>query len=140
MTELAAKQGSSFTRFNSVTVDCEKYESHLLLPVEIRGPNGVTGCRALLDTGASVTMLSSQIIAETGQGQPQSAPRRTFSTVNGTMSCPIIKREVNIGGIRKNIEVAVNQRDALNLVGMNFFAGIDYIVDFGQSAVYMWEK
>jgi predicted aspartyl protease len=138
--ELSTKQGSSFTRFNSVTVDCEKYESHLVLPIEISGPNGVIGCRALLDTGASVTMLSSKIIAETGWDNLQSAPRRTFNTVNGTISCPIARREVNIGGISKNIEVAVNQQDELNLVGMNFFAGMDHIVDFGQSAIYMWEK
>jgi predicted aspartyl protease len=138
--EVAARQGASFTRFNSVTIDCEKDMSHLYLPIEISGPKDVTRCRALLDTGASVTMLSSEVIAETGWDNLQSAPRRSFSTVNGTISCPIIKREVNIGGIHKNIEVAVNQRDAFNLVGMNFFAGMDYIVDFGQSAVYIWEK
>lgn len=138
--ELAAKQGTAFTRFNSVTVDCEKYESHLLVPIEISGPNGVISCRALLDTGASTTMLSSEIISETGRDNIQTSPRRTFSTVNGTISCPIVRREVNIGGIRRNIEVAVNQQDTLVLVGMNYFEGMDYVVDFGQSAVYMWEK
>ena len=140
MAKLAASQGGSFTRFNSVTVDCEKYESHLLLPIEISGTNGVMACRALLDTGASMTMVSLKIIAETGRDDLQNAQRRTFSTVNGTVSCPIVRREVSIGGIRRNIEVAVNQRDSLSLVGVNFFTGMDYIVDFGQSAVYMWEK
>lgn len=140
MTKLAAKKGTSFTRFNSVTVNCEEHESHLYLPVEISGPNGVISCLALLDTGASVTMLSSEIIAETGWDNLQNAPRRTFHTVNGTISCPIVGREVNIGGIRKNIEVAVNQQDELSLVGMNFFAGMDYIVDSEQSAIYIWEK
>ena len=138
--ELAAKQGTAFTRFNSVTVDCEKYESHLLVPIEIIGPNGVISCRALLDSGASTTMLSSEIISGTGWDNIQTSPRRTFSTVNGTISCPIVRREVNIGGIRRNIEVAVNQQDTLTLVGMNYFEGMDYIVDFGQSAIYMWEK
>ncbi len=136
----AASQGAVFTRFNSTTVECEKYESHLLVPIEISGPNGIISCRALLDTGASTTMLTSEIISETGRDNLQTAPRRTFSTVNGTISCPVVRREVNIGGIRKSIEVAVNQQDALTLVGMNYFEGIDYIVDFGESAVYMWEK
>jgi predicted aspartyl protease len=135
-----AEQGSAFTRFNSVTVDCETYESHLLVPVEISGPNGIIGCRALLDTGASVTMLSSEIISETGWDDLQTAPRRTFSTVNGTISCPIVRREVNIAGVRKNIEVAVNQRDNLSLIGMNFFSETDYIVDSRNSAIYIWEK
>jgi len=140
MAELAAEQGAAFTRFNSVTIECEKYESHLLLPIEISGPNGVVSCRALLDTGASTTMLSYEIISETGWDNLQTAPRRTFSTVNGTISCPIVRREVNLGGIRKSIDVAVNQQDAITLLGMNYFEGMDYIVDFGQSAVYMWEK
>jgi predicted aspartyl protease len=140
MATRAANQGAMFTRFNSVTVDCEKYESHLLLPIEISGPNRIIGCRALLDTGASITMLSSEIISETGRDNLQDAPRRTFSTVNGTISCPIVMREINIGGIRKTIEVAVNQQDDLSLVGMNYFEGMDYIVDFGELAVYMWEK
>ena len=140
MAELAAQQGSAFTRFNSVTVECEKHESHLLLPIEISGPNGVVSSRALLDTGASTTMLSSEIIAETGRDNIQAAQRRMFSTANGTISCPIVRREVNIGGVRRIIEVAVNQQDALALVGMNYFEGMDYIIDFSQSTVYMWEK
>ena len=140
MAKLAANEGKSFTRFNSVTVDCEKYKSHLLLPIEIIGTSGIMGCRALLDTGASVTMVPLEIIAKTGNDNLQKAPRRTFSTVNGTISCAIVRREVNIGGIRRNIKVAVNQQDSLSLVGMNFFTGMHYIVDSGQSAVYMWEK
>jgi predicted aspartyl protease len=139
--ELATRQGTAFTRFNSVTVDCRKFESHLLVPIEIIDPNGgVIECDALLDTGASITMLSSEIISKTGQENIHTLPQRVFSTVNGTISCPIVRREVSIGGVRRNIEVAVSQQDTLALVGMNYFDGMDYIVDFGQSAIYMWEK
>lgn len=134
---LAEEQGATFTRFNSVTIECERYESHLVLPVEV---GGVVACRALFDTGASTTMLSSEIISETGGENLQNAPRQTFNTVNGTISCPIVKRQVNIGGIRKDIVVAVNQRDELNLVGMNFFEGMSYIVDSPNACIYVWEK
>lgn len=137
---LSAEQGSSFTRFNSITIDCEKVQSHLALPIEISGPNGVIGCRALFDTGASVTVLPSKVIASTGSDNLQNAPHRTFDTISGTISCPTVTREVNIGGIRKDIEVAVDLRDAVCLVGMNFFEGMDYIVDSGHAALYMWEK
>lgn len=140
MERTALRQGKAFTRFNSVTVQCEKYESHLLIPIQISGPNGVVGCRALLDTGASTTMLASEIIAETGQDNLQSAPRRTFSTANGAISCPIVHREVNVSGMRKKLEVAVNQQDQLTLLGMNYFKGMDYIIDFGKSTIHMWEK
>ena len=49
-------------------------------------------------------------------------------------------REVNVSGFRKKIEVAVNQRDKTNLLGVNFFEGMDYIVDFQNSAIYVWKK
>lgn len=134
---LAEERGTAFVRFNSVTIKCEKFESHLMLPVEV---GGVLTCHALFDTGASTTMLSSEIISETGGEILQNAPRKDFSTVNGTISCPIVWRQVNIGGIRKEIAVAVNQRDTVNLVGMNFFEGMEHIVDFPNACIYVWEK
>ena len=70
----------------------------------------------------------------------QNAPSRSFSTANGTMSCPIVMRAVNVGGFRKRIEVAVNQKDEMNLLGVNFFEGMDYIIDFQNSVIYVWEK
>lgn len=136
----AEEQGQSFTRFNSITIKCEKRESHLFLPLEVAGRKGVVTCYALFDTGASTTTLSEEVVSETGYDNLQSVPRRSFSTANGWMSCPIVSREVNVGGFRKGIEVAVNQRDELNLLGMNFFEGMDYIVDFQSSAIYVWEK
>jgi len=136
----AEEQGQSFTRFNSITLECEKHESHLLLPIEVSGPNGVVTCLALFDTGATTTTLSNEVVTKTGYDNLQIAPRRSFNTANGWMSCPIVFREVNVGGFRKRIEVAVNQRDELSLLGMNFFKGMDYIVDFQNSAIYVWEK
>lgn len=140
MLDRAEKHGQSFARFNSVTIECEKHESHLFLPLEVAGLNGVVTCYALFDTGASTTTLSNKVVSKSGTENLQGAPRRSFITANGRMSCPIVKREVNVGGFRKVIEVAVNQRDEINLLGMNFFEGMDYIVDFKNSAIYVWEK
>lgn len=136
----AEKQGQSFTQFNSITIECEKHESHLFLPIEVAGPSGIVTCYALLDTGASTTTLTYEVVSKTGFDNLQNAPRRSFNTANGTMSCPIVTREVNVGGFRKGIEVAVNQKDEMNLLGVNFFEGMDYIVDFQNSAIYVWEK
>lgn len=140
MSRRAEEQGQSFTRFNSVTLECEKYESHLFLPIEVAGPDGVVTCLALFDTGATTTMFSDEVIFKTGHDNLQISPSRSFSTANGLMSCPIVSREVNVSGFRKDIKVAVNQQDELNLIGMNFFEGMDYIVDFQNSAIYVWEK
>jgi len=137
---MAKRRGESFTRFNSTTVAGEMHNSHMILPLEASGPNGIVVVPALLDTGATTTMLSERIIQETGRDELTRAPRRTFQTVNGTITCPIVTRQINIGGVVKTIEVAVNQRDELNLVGMNFFHGMDYLIDSAQVAVHMWEK
>ena len=138
--EQATKHGVSFTRFNSVTIECEKYQSHFVIPIEVQGSKGGVICRALFDTGASTTMLPSDVAASTGVDNIKDAPRRSFSTVNGSVTCPIVMREVNIGGIRRNIEVAVNQKDELLLLGMNYFEGLNYIVDSTKAAIHIWEK
>jgi len=140
LAERARQQGEAFTRFNSVTIECETHNSHLMLPIEIIGPDGVVTCYALLDTGASTTMVADAAVLETGGADLLSAPRRTFNTANGLMSCRIVKREVNVGGFRKHIEVAVNQRDEVNLLGLNFFAELDYIIDSKNSCIYVWER
>jgi len=134
------RQGKSFTQFNSVTIECEKYKSHLFLPIEVTGSGGIVTCNALLDTGASTTTLNSNVVTKTGFDNLQNVARRKFSTANGVMSCPIVTRIINIGGVRKSIEIAVNQKDKINLLGVNFFKGVDYIVDFQNSAIYIWEK
>ena len=136
----AEKQGQSFTQFNSITIKCEKHESHLFLPLDVAGHNGIVTCYALLDTGASTTTLNYEVVSKTGLDNLQNAPHRSFNTANGRMSCPIVTREVNVSGFRKGKEVAVNQRDEMNLLGVNFFEGMDYIVDFQNSAIYVWEK
>ena len=135
-----ATQGDSFTRFNSVVIQCEKQDSHLFLPVEIIGPIGVKACYMLFDTGASVTTISEEIARSTGRDNLATAPTKSFNTANGWMSCSIVHRKVNVGGFYRDIEVAVNKRDELNLLGMNYFEGMDYIVDFQNSCIYAWEK
>jgi predicted aspartyl protease len=134
------QQGESFTRFNSITIQCQKYEQHLVLPLEIIGSSGVETCVAIFDTGASITTISSIIISKTGQDNLSRVSRETFSTANGLMSCPIVYREVNLGGFRKRIEVAVNQTDEINLLGMNYFEGVKYIVDSQNACIYIWEE
>jgi|GEM_PF-3290889 len=140
MIRRAEDQGQSFTRFNSVTLECKKRDSHLFLPIEVVGPNGVVKCEALFDTGATTTMLSNGPISKTGDENRENAPRRSFSTPNGLLACPIVSRGLDVGGLRKTIEIAVNENDTQNLLGRNFFEGMEYIVDFQVPAIYVWEK
>lgn len=139
-TARARRQGGAFTRFNSVTIRCKAHASHLFVPIEIAGPDGVVSCLALFDTGASITTLANGVVAKTGTEELSRAPRRSFSTAKGLMSCPIVRRDVKVGRYRRSIEVAVNQRDGMNLLGVNFFEGMEYIVDSRNSCIYVWEK
>jgi predicted aspartyl protease len=136
------QQGEAFTQFNSTTIQCKNYKGHLFLPIELIGSNAVQTCLALLDTGASVTTVSRNVILQTGSNENDLliAPRRSFNTANGWMSCPVVNREVNIEGFRKKIEVAVNEIDEINLLGMNYFRGMKYIVDSQNACIYIWEN
>jgi len=138
--EKVKQQGESFTRFNSKTIQCKKYEGHLVLPMQITGSSGVETCLALFDTGASVTTVSYSTISKTGSDNLATAPKRSFNTANGLMTCPIVYREVDLEGFSKRIEVAVNQRDELNLLGMNYFQGMKYIVDSQNACIYIWKE
>lgn len=133
-------QGLSFSRFNSRTIECQKQDNHLFVPVEVIGPNGVKTPYMLFDTGASITVVSENIINSTGYDNLNNAPKRTFSTANGNMTTQVVNREINISGFRRKIEVAVGKADNVNLLGMNYFHGLKYVVDFTNSNIYVWEE
>lgn len=137
----AGMQGQSFTQFNSTIVKYEKRKSLLFVRIEVTGPMGTFTTKALLDTGASTTTLTNDLVSKTGSDDLQNAPHRRFNTANGEASFPIVTREISVGGIRKSIEVAVNQKDPIyNLLGVNYFEGMDYLIDSQNSAIYMWKK
>lgn len=140
MIEYAYDQGELFRRFDSVTIKGEKHYSHLYLPIEIAGPEYIISVKAMLDTGASITVITREIALETGRDDLASAPIRRFNTANGTLRCPVIKRKVTIGGIQKEIEVAVSPDDGIVLIGLNLFEDMDYVIDSSKSEMYLWRK
>ncbi|MEI6808767.1 MAG: retropepsin-like aspartic protease [bacterium] len=138
--ERAKKQGVQFTRYNSITVPCQESQGHFFVKIEIGGRDGVVPCVALLDTGASVTMISTEAAEKSDGASLASAPQRTFDTANGRLLCPVVRRDVLVQGYRRNIEVAVNRSGTWNLLGVNFFEGLDYVVDSQNSCIHFWEK
>jgi len=137
---LAEKQGQSFTRFNSVTIECDKEDSHLIVPISVAGPTGTITSYALLDTGASTTTIQNSTVTSTGADNLQTASHRDFRTANGVVSRAIVTRTINVGGIQRRIEIAVDPNNQISLLGVNFFEGMDYIIDSKNSAIYVWEK
>ena len=130
------KLGRLFSRFNSVTVQCQAIEGHLVVPMDVAG----VSCQALLDTGASMTLVPRDIAASTGQTSISNARRESFRTANGLISCAVVTRTVDVGGFRREIEVAVDEGDdPISLLGVNFFEGLHYVVDFQNSCIHLWE-
>ena len=134
------RQGKSFKRFNSIKIKCKKVNDHLYLPVQIYGDAGVKEDIMLLDTGASMSAISIENAMETGREDLNTVKRKTFITANGKMEAPIVTRRISIGGLDKLQEVAVNVNDKVNLLGVDFFKGKDYIIDATNEAIYIWNK
>ena len=91
-------------------------------------------------TGASMTIISFELAQKTGHEDLNEVARRTFSTVKGLISCPIVQREVIVGDIYKKQNVAVNLEDDSNLLGVDFFESREYIIDNPSKCIYIWNK
>ncbi|MCC5845506.1 MAG: retropepsin-like domain-containing protein [Verrucomicrobia bacterium] len=138
--QLARERGQQFSRYNSVSVEGRFVNSHLLLPIGISGPAGAIMNESLLDTGATITMISRELFNATGFEDLSKAPTRRFQTVNGTISAPIVQRTISIGDVSRTIDVAVNIRDDLVLIGMNLFEGYDYLIESQKAMIHLWPK
>ena len=110
------------------------------MPVTVTGESGVYEVSMMLDTGASMTMISLDLAGKTGREDLNTASRETFSTANGLMDCPVVSRTVALGGVENRQNVAGNTRDSLGLLGVDFFSDKDYLIDTATSSIYIWGK
>lgn len=132
--------GVKFARYNSIKVDFKKINGHIILPVTITGDVGVYEVSMMLDTGASMSVISLELAQKTGREDLNNAPRKSFSTAKGSMTCPIVIRTVSAGGIDVGKPVAVNLEDDANLLGIDFFEDKEYLIDAKADAIYIWNK
>ena len=132
--------GKHFTRYNSIKIDCNQQYGHIYVPVVVAGENGIYECMMMLDTGASMTIISLELAQKTGYEDLNRSRRQTFSTANGLLSCPIVTRSIIAGGIGGIQSVAVNLNDNDNLLGVDFFENRNYVIDASSGCIYVWEK
>lgn len=132
------KKGIGFKRYNAVKIDYEEKSGHIYFPVIVSGKE----CIMLLDTGASMTVISLKLAQKTGNEDLNTVRRKTFSTAKGEMDCPIVERNVIVGSIEKTQEVAVNitSGEEMNLLGVDFFESKNYIIDNDAKSIYIWNK
>ena len=60
------KNGSDFTRYNSIKIPFKKVEGHIFLAATVTGNAGVEDCIMMLDTGASMSVISLELAQKTG--------------------------------------------------------------------------
>jgi len=136
----AKRKGEGFLRYNAIKIDFQEINGHIFIPVIVVGEYGSYKTIMMLDTGASMTIISLELAQETGHEDLNEIPRRTFSTVKGLISCPIVQREIIVGDTYKKQAVAVNLEDDSNLLGMDFFESREYIIDNPSKCIYIWNK
>ena len=134
------EQAKSFTRFNSVKVDCQKVGNHFLVPVIVYGQEGAREVTMLLDTGASMTTISLKIAQETGQENLNTVRRESFQTASGTVEWPIVTRVVSVSNVDKQQPVAVSIEDNISLLGVDYFANKNYLLDAENECLYFWDR
>ncbi|NQT65679.1 MAG: retroviral-like aspartic protease family protein [FCB group bacterium] len=140
LTLKAKKLSKECIRYNSIKINFVKHYDHIYIPTIISGESGIYETDFLLDTGASMTIISSEMAEKTGNENLQSINRKSFSTANGIISCPIVFRNINVSSISINKEVAVNLNDDSNILGMDFLSDKNYFIDNNSKTIYLWYK
>jgi hypothetical protein len=136
----AKRKGEGFLRYNAIKIDFQEINGHIFIPVIVVGEYGSDETIMMLDTGASMTVISSELAQKTGHEDLNEISRTTFSTVKGLISCPIVQREIIVGDTYKKQAVAVNLEDDSNLLGVDFFESREYIIDNPSKCIYIWNK
>ena len=136
----ARRKGEGFLRYNAIKIDFQVKNGHIFIPVTVIGEYGSYDTIMMLDTGASMTVISLELAQKTGYEDLNEISRRTFSTAKGLMSCPIVQREVIVGDLYKKQKVAVNLEDDSNLLGVDFFESREYVIDIPSKCIYVWNK
>ncbi len=137
----AKRKGEGFLRYNAIKIDYQEINGHIFIPVIVVGEyGGYEETNMMLDTGASMTVISLELAQKTGDEDLNNISRRTFSTANGLITCPIVQREIIVGDIYTKQAVAVNLEDDSDLLGVDFFESRDYIIDSTSKCIYVWNK
>jgi len=97
----------------------------------------------LLDTGASLSIISYETLARLGISPDQAEKVGWFSTANGVVQAPIVSLAgFTVGGhIAENIEVGVmdvSESGAIDgLLGMNFLKLFKFYIDQGENKLHL---
>jgi len=128
--------GPAFTDTEIQVIRCQRENMHLKVPVQVN-INGVEVKTAmLLDTGASVTVLSKSVYNR-GLARPM-ADLKTMrlTTANGPITCPVDTLRVSTAAYARSIPVVLTD-SSMSLLGADYFAGHRLTIDLEKERIYV---
>jgi hypothetical protein len=129
----------AFTDNKIQVILCQRENMHLKVPVQVH-INGVEVKTAmLLDTGASVTVLSKSVYNR-GLARPMAELKTMrLATANGPITCPVDTLRVSTAAYTRNIPVVLTE-NSVSLLGANYFAGHRITIDLDRECIYVHPK
>ncbi|MBI4583503.1 MAG: TIGR02281 family clan AA aspartic protease [Planctomycetes bacterium] len=132
--------------------DAIKRKEAVIIPIPERATslgtdvvlNGAAAYRFLIDTGASMTAISSDIAAALGYRQGQEQEWVTVRTANGVIQAPVVLLDsLSIQGFYvRNLKALIlpNHVTTTGLVGLNYLNHFKYTVDAGKKEFRLERK
>jgi clan AA aspartic protease (TIGR02281 family) len=107
--------------------------------------NGKTSSKFLIDTGATISVISFSLSAKLGFAANQMTDMRWFQTAGGRVKKPVVKlNQITIGEIRmQDFLVAVSKdvgSDFDGILGMNFLGRFNFEINSDRSLLILTSK
>jgi len=108
----------------------------IIIPIRIAGPKSERYVRVILDTGATYTMISPEVLEETGYNLAKPIRQVNITTASGIEKAPfyVISGIEILGHLLKNIEVASHKLPervpADGLLGLNILKQFNVYLEF----------
>jgi predicted aspartyl protease len=124
-----------------MTYQFDPTQGLIVVPVRLFGPAGDIILRLALDTGATSTLINSEIMILLGYDPAASSDRIRVTTGSGIEFCPRVKiRQIEALGrsvgdflILSHTLPPTSQVDGL--LGLDFFRGCRLIIDFSNGTI-----
>ncbi len=120
-------------------IRCQRENMHLKVPVKVHINGMEVKTAMLLDTGASVTVLSKSVYNR-GLARPMAELKTMrLATANGPMTCPVDTLRVSTTAYARSIPVALTD-ESMSLLGANYLAGHRLTIDLDRECIYVHPK
>jgi len=117
-------------------IRCQRENMHLMVPVNVNIHGVEVKTAMLLDTGASVTVLSKSVYKRGLARHVTELKTMRLTTGNGPVTCPVDTLRVSTTAYARRIHVALVD-GSTSLLGANYFADRRFTVDLDRECIYV---